>query len=153
LVAEIAVERDVTLEQGGCLAEVATSGVRQAQKGRCEHLDRAVVERPREAQRLRSELERLDVVAGVQALDDREGDDPREPVRRSEFPGEHLCFVQVFAHAYPVAEGQQRVSKIQPDVDGQLGRRTSLGQTAKNAERLLEMTNGLPIGCSRYGAK
>ena len=35
------------------------------------------------------------------------------------------------------------------DVDGQLGRLPSLGQTAERPERLLQVGNGLALGCPR----
>ena len=42
--AQVALERDVPLEEGRRVAELAPGGVRLAQKGCCHHLDRAIAE-------------------------------------------------------------------------------------------------------------
>ncbi len=63
LVAQVALERDVPLEEGGCVAELAPGDVRLAQEGRCDHLDRAIAEGSRDAQGLLSESDSLAVVA------------------------------------------------------------------------------------------
>ena len=48
--AQVALERDVSLEEGGRVAELAPGGVREAQKGCGDHLDRAIAEGARDAQ-------------------------------------------------------------------------------------------------------
>src|SRR5262245_24253705 len=50
LVAQVALESDVPLEQGGRVAELAAGGVRHAQEVRCDYLDRAIAEGWRDAQ-------------------------------------------------------------------------------------------------------
>ena len=99
LVAQVALERDVPLEQGGRRAELAPDGVRRAKKGCCDHLDRAIAEGSPDAQRLLPESDGLVVVASAQALDHHEGSDPREPVLVTERPGQHLGLVEVVPHA------------------------------------------------------
>jgi hypothetical protein len=88
LVAQVALERDVPLEQGGRVAELAPGGVASAQKGRCDHLGRAIAESSRDTQGLLPESDRAVVVASGQALGHHEGGDPREPVLVAERPGE-----------------------------------------------------------------
>jgi hypothetical protein len=50
LVAQVALERDVPLEEGSRVAELAPGGVRHAQIRRCDHLDRAIAEGSRNRQ-------------------------------------------------------------------------------------------------------
>src|SRR5262245_5279373 len=52
-------------------------------------------------------------------------------------------------HARPIAQREQRVPEIEPDVDGQLARLSGVGETADGCERLLQMGDGVAIGSSR----
>src|SRR6185295_5267419 len=130
LVAQVALERDVPLEEGGRLAELAPGGVRPAEKGRGDHLDRAITEGSRDTQGLLAESDGLVVIASGQALVHHEGGDPPEPVLVAERPGEPLRLVEVVYHARPIAERDERVPEVDVDVDGQLGRLPGLGETA-----------------------
>src|SRR5262249_42033650 len=65
-IAKIPVERSVPFEKDGRLAELAAGRVRQAKKGRGEHLEGSIAEALRDAQGLRPESQRLGVVADVQ---------------------------------------------------------------------------------------
>ena len=67
--AQVALERDVTLEEGGRIAEFAPGGVRHAQKGRGDHLDRAIAEGSRNAEALLPEPDRVVVVACAEVGD------------------------------------------------------------------------------------
>jgi hypothetical protein len=58
---------------------------------------------------------------------------------------ERLRLVGVIYHARPIVE-RQACDKIQANVDGQLGCLPSLGEMAKSAERLLQVSNRLAIG-------
>ena len=122
-----------------------------AQNDRCDHLDRAIAEGSRDAQGLLPESDGLVVVASDQALVHHEGGDPREPVLVAERPGERLRLVEVLPHARPIAEREERVPEVDADVDGQLGRLPGLGETAEGPERLLQVGNGLAVGCPRHG--
>ena len=153
LVAQVALERDVPLEEGDRISELAPGGVRHAQKGRGDHLDRAIAKGLRDAQGLLPESDGLVVVARVQALDHHEGGDPPEPALVAERPGQHLSLVEVVRHARPIAEREERVPEVEPDVDGQLGRLPALGEAAEGRERLLQVGNGLAIGGPRHGPK
>jgi hypothetical protein len=80
-----------------------------------------------------------------------EGGDPPEPVLVAERPGEPLRLVEVVYHARPIAERDERVPEVEPEVDGQLGRLPGLGETAEGLERLLQVGNGLAVGGPRHG--
>jgi len=135
---QVALERgDVPLEQGGRVAELAPGNVRDAQVGRCDHLDRAIAESPPDRQGLLPESDGLVVIAGDHALGRHEGGDPREPVLVAERPGEQLRLVEVLPRGRQIAERPQGVSEVDANVDGQLGRLPALGETAEGPERLL----------------
>ena len=74
-----------------------------------------------------------------------------KPVLVAERPGEHLGLVEVLPHARPIAERSERVPQVEMEVDGQLGRRPGLGETAEGPERLLQVGHGLAIGRPRHG--
>jgi hypothetical protein len=152
-VAQVVLERDVPLEEGGRGAELAPDGVRHAQKGRRDHLDRTIAEGSRDAQGLLAESDGLVVVASDQALDHHEGGNPREPVLVAERPGQHLRLVEVLPHARPITERVERVPEVDVDVDGQLGRLRGLGEAAERPECLLEVGDGLAVGGPRHGAE
>ena len=97
------------------------------------------------------ESDGLVVVASVQALVHHEGGDPPEPVLVAERPREHLRLVEVLPHARPLAEREERVPEVDADVDGQLGRLSALGETLEGPERLLQVDDGLAVGCPRHG--
>jgi hypothetical protein len=137
LVAQVALERDVLLEECGRLAEPAPGGVRHAQIRSCDHLDRAIAKGSRDTQGRLSESDGLVVVAIDQALVRHERGDPRQPVLVAERPGEPLRLVEVVPHARPIAEREERISEVQPDVDGQLSRLPCLGEAAEGPEGLL----------------
>ena len=150
--AQVALERDdVSLEEGGRLAELAPVDVRPTQKGRGDHLDRAIAEGARHTQGLLAESEGPLVVARAHALEHHEGGDPREPVRVAERPGEPLRLVEVLPHARIFAERAERVPEVDVEVDGQLGRLPGLGEVAEGSERLLQVSEGLAIGGPRHG--
>jgi hypothetical protein len=112
--------------------------VRHAQKGRGDHLDRAIAERPREAQGLLPESDGPVVVASGPALAHHEGGDPAESVRvAAERPGVPLRRAEVLPHARQLAERGKRVPEVDVEVDGQLGRLPGLGEVAERPERLL----------------
>ena len=91
------------------------------------------------------------VVASGPALGHHEGGDPPEPVRVAERPGEPLRLVEVLPHAHPLAEREERVPKVDVEVDGQLGRLPGLGETAEGPERLLQVGHGFAVGGPRHG--
>src|SRR3989442_13943252 len=68
LVARVALERDVPLEERSRVAKLAPGGVRQAQMGRWGHLDRAIAEGAPDTQGLLPESDGLVVVASIPAL-------------------------------------------------------------------------------------
>ena len=104
LEAQVALERDVPLQQGGRGAELAPGDARHAQIQRCDHLDRAIAEGARDGEGLLAEPDGLVVVASGQALVHHEGGDAPDPVLVAERPGEHLRLVQVLPYARPIAE-------------------------------------------------
>ena len=57
--------------------------------------------------------------------------------------------MEVLPHARPIAERKERVPEVDADVDGQLGRLPGLGETAEGPERLLQVDDGLAVGCPR----
>ena len=79
LVAQVALERHVSLEEGSCVAELPSGGVRIAKEGGGNHLDWAITEGARDGEGLLPECDGPAVVATAQALDDHESGDPREP--------------------------------------------------------------------------
>jgi hypothetical protein len=117
-VAEVALDRDVPLEEGGCLAELAPGGVGQPQQGRRDHFDRAIAKGARETQGLLPESDGPIVVAHDPALAHHERGDPPEPVRVAEGPGEPLRRVEVLPHARPLAEREEGVLEVDAEVDG-----------------------------------
>src|SRR5262249_55711220 len=148
--AQIALERDIPLEEGSRIAELASCEVRAAKTGCCDHLDRAVAEGARDCEGLLLVSKGPVVVAGAQTLDPHEGGDPPETVLVAKAPSEHLCLVEVIARARPIAEREERVAQVDADVDRLLGRLASLAQLAESDECLLEVGNGLPIGAMRH---
>ena len=48
---------------------------------------------------------------------------------------------------------EERVPKVEPDVDGQPGRLPGLREAAEGLERLLQMGNGLAVGRPRHGSE
>src|SRR4029450_9018309 len=89
---------------GARLAVLAPGGVRPAEKGRGDHLDRAITEGSRDTQGLLAESDGRVVVASGQGMVHHEGGDPPEPVLVAERPGEPLRLVEVVYHARPMAE-------------------------------------------------
>src|SRR5262245_65429464 len=136
--AQLALERDVPLEQDGRVAELAPDGVRSSQVGRRDHLDRAIAEGSGEAQGFLPESDGPVVVAGGLALAHHEVGDQPEPVLVAEHPRESLGLAEVLAHARPLAERKERVPEVKPGVDGQLGRLPGRGETAEGLEYLRE---------------
>ena len=151
LVAQVALEGDVPLEETDCLAELTPRHMRLAEKGRGDHFAGAIVENSRETQRLLAESDGAVVVASIQALDHHERGDPPEPELIAELPGQHLRLVEVFPHARRFADWAECVPDVDVQVDGQLGRRSGLGEPAKGPERPLQMSNGFAIGSPGHG--
>src|SRR5215470_5849045 len=104
LVAQVALERDDPLEEGGRVAELAARGMRWTQVDRCDDLDRAIADGSRDAQSFLPESDCFVVATVGHALIHHEVDDPPEPVIVTQRPGEPLGLAQVFLHARPFAE-------------------------------------------------
>src|SRR5262249_36562635 len=138
LSAQAALERDVPLEEGGRVAELAPGEVRQAQKGRGGHLDRALAGGARDAEGLPPKFDGPLVVTSGHALEHHEGGDPPEPGLVAERPGEPLRRVEVLPHARHLAERGECVLKVDVEVDGQLGGLPGVWETAERPERLLQ---------------
>src|SRR5215813_14285792 len=153
LVAQVALERDVPLKEGDRVAELAPGGVRHAQEGRGDHLDRAIVEGARDTQGLLPESDGVVVVASDQALARHEGGDPREPALVTERSGESLRLAEEIPHARRIAEREEQIAEVDADIDGQLGRLPPLGEAAEGPERLLQVDTGLAIGGPRHGSE
>ena len=151
LVAEVALEGDVPLEQWNRVGELAPSSMRHAQNGRGDHLDRAITEGPREAQGFLPESDGPVVVASGPALAHHEGGDPPQPVWVTERPGEPLRLLKVASHTLPLAKRDERVPDVDVEVDGQLERLPGLGEAPEGLERLLQVGHGLAIGSPRHG--
>ena len=150
LEAQVALERDVPLKQGGRIAELAPGGVCHAQEGRCDHLNRAIAEGARDGEGFLPESGGFGVVVSEIALEHHEGGDSREPVLVAEGPGEHLRFAEMVPHACPI-QREKRVPEVEADVDGQLGRLPDLGEVTNAFQRLFQMGDGLAVGRPRHG--
>jgi hypothetical protein len=122
-----------------------------AQRGRREHFDRTIAEGARDAQGLLPESHAPVVVTRERALEHHEGGDPPEPVRIAQRPGEPLRHEEVLPHARHFAERAKREPEVDAEVEGQLGRLPSLGETAERLERLLKVSYGLAVGGPRHG--
>src|SRR5262249_17734710 len=102
--AQVALERDIPLEQSRRMIELAPGDVRQAENVRCDHLYRVIAQRARNGEGLFPEADCLFVGASGIALDHHESRDPPEPVLVAERSREHLCGFEVFAHTREIAE-------------------------------------------------
>jgi hypothetical protein len=87
------------------------------------------------------------------ALSHHKGGNSPEPTLVTEQPHEHLCLVEVFSHARPIPALVECAPHVNVDVDGQLGRLPGLGKMVEDLERLLQVSNGLPIGAPRHGSQ
>src|SRR5262249_13985484 len=112
LVARVALERDVRLEDGDRLAELPPSAGHHAKRAGGNGIERAIAKGPCDAQSLLPESEGLSVVATDQVQVPHEVSDPREPMLVTQRSGQHLRLVQMLAHPHSIAEREARVPHV-----------------------------------------